>query len=196
MQAELAALVGSRICHDLVSPIGAISNGVELLAMTQNSAGEEMALIKQSVESAAARLRFFRIAYGLAANDQSIRGKEVQSILSAVAETGRVQYDWQVEGDLPRDITRCAFLLIQALETALPLGGTIVVSGNADAVTMRANGRKTAFDAELWGPLSDGEVPAMTTASQVQFALLAHQLTASQRTVTVTDTGQDILAQF
>src|SRR6056297_564783 len=96
MQAELAALVGSRICHDLISPIGAISNGVELIALTDNSGGAEMALIKQSVESAAARIRFFRIAYGAAAAGQTTQTAEIKSILGALADGGRVSYDWQL----------------------------------------------------------------------------------------------------
>ena len=58
---ELAALIGSRICHDLVSPIGAIGNGVELLAMA-GAAGPEVRLIAESVAAANARIRFFRIA--------------------------------------------------------------------------------------------------------------------------------------
>ena len=54
---NLSALIGSRICHDLISPIGAINNGLELLGMTTRQAGPEMALISESVENAAARIR-------------------------------------------------------------------------------------------------------------------------------------------
>ena len=66
---NIAALIGSRICHDLISPIGAINNGLELLEMTGTSSGPEMELISESVGNASARIRFFRIAYG-AASDQ------------------------------------------------------------------------------------------------------------------------------
>ena len=59
---NLAALIGSRICHDLISPIGAINNGLELLGMTGSSEGPELQLITDSVGSATARIRFFRIA--------------------------------------------------------------------------------------------------------------------------------------
>lgn len=54
-----AALIGSRICHDLISPIGAINNGLELIEMSAPSLGPEMALISDSVTSASARIRFF-----------------------------------------------------------------------------------------------------------------------------------------
>lgn len=58
-RAELAELVGSRICHDLISPIGAIANGLELLTMSGTSSGAEMDLIADSAGDAGARIGFF-----------------------------------------------------------------------------------------------------------------------------------------
>ena len=67
-EAELASLVAARLCHDLVSPLGAIGNGVELLEMSGDFPGisksPELALITESVRSARARVRFFRTAFG------------------------------------------------------------------------------------------------------------------------------------
>ena len=57
---NLAALIGSRICHDLISPIGAINNGLELLGMSDAREGPELELISESVGNASARIRFFR----------------------------------------------------------------------------------------------------------------------------------------
>ena len=62
---DLAALLGSRICHDLISPIGAIGNGVELMLMDGAGRAPEVALISESVDAANARIRFFRVAYGV-----------------------------------------------------------------------------------------------------------------------------------
>ena len=65
MTDNIAALIRSRICHDLISPIGAIGNGVELLTMSASAGGSpELDLIADSVHNANARIRFFRIAYG------------------------------------------------------------------------------------------------------------------------------------
>ena len=61
---NIGALIGSRICHDLISPIGAINNGLELLSMSDERDGPEFDLITESVGNASARIRFFRIAYG------------------------------------------------------------------------------------------------------------------------------------
>lgn len=78
---DLTALLGSRICHDLISPIGAIGNGLELLMMDGSSTSPEMVLISESVAHADARIRFFRVAYGMAQADHRIGKAEVQSVL-------------------------------------------------------------------------------------------------------------------
>ena len=119
---NLSALIGSRICHDLISPIGAINNGLELLGMTTRQTGPEMALISESVENAAARIRYFRIAYG-AADGQMMGRSEVTSILTDLAKGGRMDYDWEPQDPLPRAQVRLAFLGLQCMETAMPSGG-------------------------------------------------------------------------
>ena len=67
---ELSQLLGSRLCHDLVSPLGAIGNGVELLEMSPDFPGiaacPELQLIAESVSSARARIQIFRVAFGQA----------------------------------------------------------------------------------------------------------------------------------
>jgi histidine phosphotransferase ChpT len=172
MQAELAALVGARICHDLISPIGAISNGVELMSLTEKSAGEEMALIQQSVDSAAARIRFFRIAYGAATAGQTTQRAEIQLILDGLSAGGRVSYEWLLADAQDRPLVRCIFLLLQAVETALPLGGRITVSARGEAIVISAAGRRIAFDQPLWDGLNSRVDGVTHTAALVQFALL------------------------
>jgi len=186
LQADLSARVGSRICHDLISPIGAISNGVELLMLTQAADGEEITLIKQSVESAAARIKFFRIAYGLASPDQSTSATEVIGILDALAATGRVSHQWDIATEQPRDLLQCIFLMWQALETALPLGGTIGVAADNDSIRMTATGRRVTYDQALWDTLKSLNPQAEATAAMVQFALLPDLLARLGRGVTIT----------
>ena len=81
---ELNALIGSRICHDLISPLGAIGNGIELLTMSGMSAAPEITLISESVDNANARIRFFRIAFGAASADAVTSHSEVTGILADV----------------------------------------------------------------------------------------------------------------
>jgi len=114
---DLAALVGSRICHDLISPIGAIGNGVELMLMEGAGKGPEMALITESVAHANARIRFFRVAYGATGADQRIGRNEVTSILSDMTHGGRIKVDWVSPPDLPRRDVKLVFLLLQCAES-------------------------------------------------------------------------------
>ena len=86
MTDNIAALIGSRICHDLISPIGAIGNGVEILTMSASvGSSPELGLIADSVHHTNARIRFFRIAYGAASMDNVIGRQEVISVLTATA---------------------------------------------------------------------------------------------------------------
>lgn len=176
---DLAALIGSRICHDLISPIGAIGNGVELLMMSPEAQGPELALIAESVASANARIRFFRIAFGLSSADQRIGRPEVTSVLADLTRGSRLAIDWDGPADLPRSEVKLAFLLLMCLETALPYGGEITVSATGLAWSMTARAAKTKVDPDLWGQLSASSADNFLGAAQVHFALardaLRHQ---------------------
>ena len=104
---ELNALIGSRICHDLISPIGAIGNGVELLTMSGVRAAPEISLISESVENANARIRFFRIAFGAAGNDALIGNMEIRNVLNDFFRSNRINVDWRINqgwDNTPADI--------------------------------------------------------------------------------------------
>jgi histidine phosphotransferase ChpT len=181
MQLDLAALVGSRICHDLISPIGAIGNGVELLSLTDGDTGAEMELINESVQNASARIRYFRIAYGAASEDQMVGRAEVLSILSANAHGGRFNYIWQIEGDQPRRMVRSALLMLQALESAMPLGGDIQIYQENGEWVMRAEGKRLVVDPCLWDSLLSPNMDSVYNAAQVQFAFLPSVLAEAGR---------------
>jgi len=196
MQPDLAALVGSRICHDLISPIGAIGNGVELLALTDGDTGAEMDLINESVQNASARIRYFRIAYGAATEDQLISRSEVLSILSANARGGRFNYIWQIDEDQPRSMVRCGFLMLQAMESALPLGGDIRVSRAGDRWKIRAEGPRYRVDDALWENLLSPSPQFVHTAAQVQFALLPGVMAEHGRSIQFHAADDHLLASF
>ena len=101
-KSDLAALLGSRICHDLISPIGAIGNGVELLMLESRDQGPEMALISDSVAQAIARIRFFRIALGAASPGQRIGRPEGAEVLAGLTRGGRLVIDWQGPAEMAR----------------------------------------------------------------------------------------------
>ncbi len=170
---DLPALIGSRICHDLISPIGAINNGLELLNMAGTGAapGPELELIGQSVESASARIRFFRIAFG-AAGEQTMGQGEVTSILRDLYAGSRVEIDWQITTPQSRNCVRMAFLALLCMETALHHGGRITVAEEAGHWRLQAEADKIAVEAELWALLSQPDQNKPLQPAQVQFALL------------------------
>lgn len=196
MQPDIAALVGSRICHDLISPIGAIGNGVELLALTDGDTGAEMDLISESVQNASARIRYFRIAYGAASEEQSVSRSEILSILSATARGGRINYIWNIEGDQPRRLVRSALLMLQALEAAMPLGGDIQITQDGDNWVMRAEGPRLRVDQELWDNISAPQAGVKYTAAHVQFALLPSVLSEAKRTLQFHHMDDHLIARF
>ncbi len=178
---DLAALIGSRICHDLISPIGAIGNGVELLMMDGAAQSPELALISQSVLNANARIRFFRVAFGSASPDQRIGRPEVMSVLSDVSRGGRLTYDWQSDADLPRREVKLVLLLLLCLESAMAYGGriTIVQTNTGWAITGAAH--KLKIDPALWEVLTEPRAPAEIGAGQVHFALVPEELSRQAR---------------
>jgi histidine phosphotransferase ChpT len=126
---DISHILAARICHDIVSPLGAIGNGVELLEMTEMRASPEIALLSDSVESLVARLRFFRVAFGTATLDQRMGRPEVISTAELPLKEARVRLDWTIPSDLPRNEVRLAHLLLLCLGSALPLGGAFPWSG-------------------------------------------------------------------
>lgn len=177
---ELAELVGSRLCHDLVNPLSAIANGMELIGLSGARRTPELELIGSAIADAMARIRFFRVAFGAARSGETLSARELREIVTAIYGGGRLSVNWQVGGDLPRREAKLAFLLLNCTETALPLGGELSIRQEGEDWVVTGDGRKLSIEAELWQMLDQ---PAMSEtsppASRVQFALLARE--AAQR---------------
>ncbi len=187
---NFGALIGSRICHDLISPVGAISNGLELLGLAGVPDGPEMALVADSAAHASARLRFFRVAFGLSSDAQNIGAHEIRSILSAVY-TGKVGCDWQIDDALPRRVVQAAFLAMLCGEQAAPFGGAMTVNQTSGAITITVTGDKLAPRPEHWELLTGAQPRNLDDlpAAQVQFALLPELLTDLGRQAIVSLAG-------
>lgn len=187
---DIAALLGSRICHDLISPIGAIGNGVELLLM-EGGSGPEMALISESVTSANARIRFFRVAFGATSGEQRIGRSEVVSILDDLTRGTRLQIDWISPQEISRREVKLAFLLFLCLETAMAYGGKIVVERGETRWSIRGTAAKLLIDTDLWNTLADPGCDAPITPAQVHFLLVPPEVAQQHRRLTTTlDPGE------
>jgi histidine phosphotransferase ChpT len=193
---NLAALIGSRICHDLISPIGAITNGLELMQMSGAALTPEVSLISDSVENANARIRFFRVAYGMASESQTMGRAEVVSILKAVAQGARVSFHWGPLEDLPRTEVRLAFLAMQCFETAMPYGGRITLTREGGLWAISGAADKLRQTPDLWAGLEGTGNAVDVSPAEVQFALLPVLLDEAGRSISLRITENDILMRF
>ncbi len=167
----LTSLIGSRICHDLVSPLGAIGKGVVLMGMTGASSGPEMDLITQSVQHANAKLAFFRFAFG-AHGETLIKPAEIRRIAKDYAQDGNTRLTWSIETPLSRSHTRLVLLGLLCFENALPYGGEIDVSKTGEVFCLRATSERILWNEPLWKRLYTRNITDLS-AAQVQFGLLA-----------------------
>ncbi|MBM1312397.1 histidine phosphotransferase [Sulfitobacter mediterraneus] len=181
---NLVALVGSRICHDLISPIGAINNGLELMSLSGAGAGPEMSLIGESVGNASARIRFFRIAFG-AAGDQMIGQTEVCAILRDLYEGGRLTVHWRPTTPQPRAAVRLAFLGLLCCETAMPYGGRLEIAQHQGDWSLTAQADRLNIDSGLWAMLSGAAVTDALLPAHVQFGLVPQIATEEGRKIIV-----------
>ncbi|MCA3446090.1 MAG: histidine phosphotransferase [Rhodobacter sp.] len=192
---DFSALIGSRICHDLVNPISAIGNGVELLMMGGSARGQELTLIAESVANANARIRFFRIAFG-SGGDQRVARSDVLSILSDMAQGARVRFEWTSAADLARRDVRLAFLAIQCFETVMPYGGVIAVAQGADRWQITGRSSRFRVDEALWSRLSRHGAQTDVSPAHVQFALLPLGVAELGRSLGLERTETEIRLQF
>ncbi len=170
-QANLAALLGSRICHDLISPIGAINNGLELLGMTGEVMGPEIDLIRDSVGNASARIRFFRIAFG-SAGEQMVGRSETISVMGDYLQTGRISASWNPREPQSREELRLAFLAFLCLESAMPYGGDVQIDQSAGQWVLTGSAEKFNISDALWAVIDGAEPPEELQPAHLQFALL------------------------
>ncbi|RJL02392.1 histidine phosphotransferase [Paracoccus aestuarii] len=173
---DLAALLGSRLCHDLVSPLGAIGNGVELLEMSPDYPGiaqsPEMRLIAEAVAAARARIQAYRMAFGQAQGDQRIGRAELARLLSGVEAQGRLTITLEAEGDFTRPEVRMIMLAVMCMETAMPWGGRVIVLRDRPDWRLVAECERSRIDPTLWAWL-DRDAPRAPSPAEVHFPLLS-----------------------
>lgn len=193
---ELNALIGSRICHDLISPLGAIGNGVELLSMSGASLVPEIELIAESVENANARIRFFRVAFGAANTTAMMGNAEVRRVLGDLYRGNRITVDWRINEDSRRIDVKLAFLILQCFESALPWGGKVAVTRSGNTWSVFGSSDRLKVDQDLWSLSAGTPATLDISASDVHFALVAPTGATAGRTVKTNFNGNSISVNF
>lgn len=134
---EFAALLVSRVCHDLVGPLGAVVNGMEVLEDERDPAmrADAIKLVTMSADQALARIQFMRIAFGAAGSaGAELDLGEIGRLMAGLLEGGKVQLVWNVPRlywakDWAKLLMNAALLGADCL----PRGGTVTVEAGADA---------------------------------------------------------------
>ena len=160
---ELAALVSSRICHDVINPISAIANGLELLGEEPDEAMREAAmdLIRKSTAQASAKIQFARLAFGAggSAGAEIDLGDAERVARDFIEGTGKHQISWQGPAvTLPKDKVKLLLNLIALGIVALPRGGAlnVEIAGSPPEVsfTVRAKGEAARLTDQVKSLLS------------------------------------------
>lgn len=136
-------LLASRICHDLISPVGAVHNGVEFLQEMGMENGEEaVGLIAHSAQMAAARLQAFRLCYGAGGRDPNVKPENVhKTFADLTGGDGKVTQEWDPHGPLGFDeppVGFCKMLMgaMMLAQECLPKGGKVMVQAGAPGQTL------------------------------------------------------------
>jgi histidine phosphotransferase ChpT len=178
---RLLELICARLCHDLVGPISAIGNGVELVTeFGEDMRGEALALIAQSASEAARRLQFFRVAFGSAAGSDghSVPLREVRARAVALPLGGRVTVDWPETAGAGSELSRPTLkvllsLFLIAVDATAGNGTVHLQFGPGGAFDMIAEGAKAALDPDVARALAGG-LPSSEATPKTAVAVHGH----------------------
>lgn len=177
---DIASLISSRICHDLVSPLGAISNGLELLELSGVTDGPEYGLLNDSVANATARINFFRYAFGARRDGSCLSETVLRTTLEDFYAGTRIRVFWAVQGAVPRAEAKLALLVIQCLETFLPIGGVISVTCDGGIWRFTATDDRLRLDEANLAHLLGSSLRSELKPSEIQFELARRILAEEQ----------------
>jgi histidine phosphotransferase ChpT len=193
---DFASLLCSRLCHDLLSPVGALNNGVELLADEQDPMMREQVteLLSQSARSAAEKLKFFRLAFGAAGGfGDKVDVREARGAIEGLIGTsGRVTLNWMIqEHELDKSVIKVLLNLAMIAGDALVRGGQMHVGGEVNGtrseIAIRVEGERLILDTEIKAALM-GQVDERALSSRTAAAFMAHSIAKeSGGTIQVSD---------
>ena len=133
---ELATYVAAKLCHDFISPAGAIMQGLDLMndPTAQDMREDALNLVAQSAAKMVALVHFARVAFGAATTSESFSGTELLGLVNGLVKGGRATLDWQVsEPTFDKPAARTLINLAYLTMSALPSGGIAVITGERTA---------------------------------------------------------------
>ena len=197
---ELVALIASKICHDVINPVGAIYNGLEILAEEDEPAAKAHAMdvIKNVTEQASARLQFARFAFGAAGSAGSLIDLSMAEQISRGAfGTGKHKLIWKGQtGHVGKDRVKLLLNLVASAVGALPRGGEIEVGikGPLETATfeVRCKGTGARPPNHLVEFLAGGPLPVLDTMS-IQAYYTVRLAQSAKMVLEVVKDGTDVV---
>ena len=198
---DLASLLCSRLCHDLLSPVGALNNGLELMADEQDPEMRErcLELLSESAKASASKLKFFRLAFGAGGGfGENIDTREAKAALEGLfGAEKRVELGWMVADD---ELSKGAVKLL--LNLALIAGDALVRGGRLDVgaenggdgleLVIRAEGPRILLDPTLRETILKGSSNGVEP--RAAGAWLAHELAAQAKgQIRLSDPADEVL---
>jgi histidine phosphotransferase ChpT len=170
---DFASMLASRLCHDLLSPVGAFANGLELLADEQDPDMRARCfdLLEQSARTSAAKLKFFRLAFGSAGGfGEAVPPTEAKAAIEGIMADRPITLNWMIGDDpLPKPAVKIILNLSLILVDALVRGGRLDVGCERQAngtieIALHAEADRILVDADVERILSSGEEAAAMTS--------------------------------
>jgi histidine phosphotransferase ChpT len=196
---ELAALISSKICHDLIGPVGNINNGLEILDEEDDVQSRNYALdvIRNVTETASARLQFARFAFG--ATDSAgakIDLGTAEELSRGLIGKGKHKLSWcGLQGQIAKDKAKLLLNLVAVAPTAIPRGGDIVVeiAGTlaSPSFIVRCHG-PSARPPQYLGDFVSGPVPQIN-ALTIQAYYTVRLATATRMRLAIVKDGADVV---
>lgn len=199
---DLASLLCSRLCHDLLSPVGALNNGLELLADETDPAMRErcMELLADSARVSANKLKFFRLAFGAAGGfADAVDARETEgAVRGLLGDNKRLRLGWFVEEPtLSKPATKVLMNLVLLGADALVRGGGMDVGAEtgdaATEIVVKLEAPRIVLDPELRRMLVEGE-GADGVSARSAAAYVTHRLVAdADGSVQVSEPAADVM---
>jgi len=196
---DFASLLCSRLCHDLLSPVGALNNGLELLAdeTDPEMRARCMELLSESARVSANKLKFFRLAFGAAGGfGERVDAREAQvAIQGLLGDNKRLTLDWVIERtELTKSAIKVLLNLSMIAGDALVRGGRLTIGAEDNdgltEIVLHAEGPRVVLDPELRETLvSGGASEAITPRAAA--AYLVHAIAAEAGGSVVVSEGED-----
>lgn len=181
---DFASVLCSRLCHDLLSPVGALNNGLELLADETDPEMRDrcLELLNESARASANKLKFFRLAFGAAGGfAEDVDSREAKAAIEGMfGADGRTELAWLVEAPtLSKTAIKVLLNLALIAGDALVRGGRLDIGAEVAAgrceIAIRADGPRLVLDSEMRAVLGGGGVPGQV-APRAAAAWLVDQL--------------------